>query len=383
MERAAAVLGLVVCVVFLLIYGAGILEPRSYAAAGGGEGTACPPGAACSIAYQGYHTYNPFAAAAVVWGFLVGIVILVWSLFEMATKKHPYLVLAIGIVGITLLFASNYIFISGVHDLLTSGGNANTYAKPTLGQQYGWLIETVIFFPLSLGIIWLADWLRKREGVRYSVQSVGFYAMGTFCALLCAVVLTMGVYAILNGDSSRYQENLAFIPELFIFGVMGAAYLKATAIFRRGEPGAKSPYVFPVYAVGGILLVAALAALIFGSVDFIYRDWGAKNFSWLIETVIYGLIGFGFAFLSDVFARKADEGEIAFNTSLYACGGILLFASLLQFIVGLNDFLYSSTPNFKWLAELFILLVPGVIATGLAVGIEAWKKMARGKPKRK
>ncbi len=385
MERTAAVVGLALCVLFLGMFGSmffiGVMNPRNVSSVYGGEG--CPPGAACQVTgSMGYHTYNPFAATALVWGIVVGIVIMLWSLFEMLSKKNVLLVVAIGTMGVVLLFASNYIFISGVHDLLTAGGSATTYTKPTLGQQYGWLIETIIFLPLSLAIMGLADWLRRREGSRFSVLAIGFYAMGTFCALVCAVLFAMGVFMLLNGNQSNYQENLAFIPELFIFGVMCVAYLKGTEIFKRGEPGAKSPYVFPAYVIGGVLLVAALAALIFGSLDFVYNDWGSKSFNWLVETAIYGAVGFGLAILSDVFAGRAGEKGIALNTSLYACGGILLFASLLQFIFGLNDFLYSSSPNFKWLAELFVLLVPGAIATVLAVGVELLARMMGGKEKR-
>ncbi|VVC71890.1 Uncharacterised protein [uncultured archaeon] len=208
--------------------------------------------------------------------------------------------------------------------------------------------------------------------------------MGVVYSIICATIFVMGIFGLLASQPEDYQATLMFVPELFVFGVLAVAYLWAADRFMKGEPDAKSPYIFPAFMIGSVLLFGAGAAYVFGSLEYVFRDWMlSRNLNWAVETAVYAVFGFGFTALGDYFARARKEASEGVTTALFAFGGILLLAALLQFIFGLNEFLYSDNGNLKWAVETAILLVPGTAMAAAAALIDMRPKPGGGGEKAK
>jgi hypothetical protein len=271
----------------------------------------------------------------------------------------------LALISIIFLFMSIYSLVAGLHDLLTFT-TYETATKPTFGQQYGWLIQFVVYGIIGTALLYASDYLRKQAGETKSVIQSATSPLGAFLLLSTLLLFVTGFHAFLYAtDYTEYRQSLAWIIETFIFGIMAYVFLWASEKIRRREGVTKSIFSFPVASMGVIFILLALGAYLFGTFDYVYRDYGAKNLNWLIESVVFGILGIGFSLLGDQFSWKDGEESSAFSTSMFLAGMVLLLASVVQFIIGFNDFLYSSSPNTKWIVELVLLFVPGVVAIAL------------------
>jgi len=383
-KRALALVGVILLfmLLFLPFFYFGVLSPRAMTPSG--EQVAYAPGGTQSIAAMGaggYHVYNPFASGAAMILFIPGVIILFWLWASLTDKIKSNLAIALALAGALVLFLGTFVFVSGVHDLLTFTVYER-YTKPTFGQQYGWLIESIVFTILGLGLLYLGEWARKQAGINRSVLPSSLYPIGGFLILATLVVFTSGFHnTIYATDYTQYRENLSWVIETFIFGIIAYGILRHIEGIRKAEGEAKSIYTFPTAAIGAILIVITLGVYMFGSLDYIYRDYGEKHLKWLFEAVVFGVIGYWFARKSDKIAHEDGEVRTALPTSLYFSSALLLVTSLLQFLLGLHDFLYSNNPNLKWLYEFLTLLIPGLLAFYFAW--KATERKAQVKPAKK
>jgi len=344
---------------FTTFFYLGVLNPSGLAPAGGGETTSMARG----ISKSGeYHIYNPLAAAGSFVAFVIGLIVLLWSLADLRERIKANVPLILAILGIIFLFMSIYSIVAGLHDLLTFT-KYETTIKPTFGQQYGWFIQFIVYGIIGVALIYAAERLRKEAGEARSVIPSATSPLGAFLLLATFLLFVSGFHSFMYlTDYTEYRQSLAWVIETFIFGLMGYYMLKMSEKIRRSEGATKSIFSFPAASLGVILLLMTFGAYLFGSFDYIYRDYGVKNLNWFIESAVYCILGVAFSLIGDSISWKDGEESNGFSTSMFIFGVLLLIPAVIQFLVGFNDFLYSSNPNLKWFYELLLLLIPGVIA---------------------
>jgi hypothetical protein len=373
LKRALVLLGVIILfmIITLPVFYLGVLSPRAMAPSG--EQVAYGPGGQTKVATAlaggvGYHVYNPFNTGVLFMLFIPGVLVAFWLWASLTEKVKSTLAIGLALAGAVFIFLGTFAFVSGVHDLLTFT-TYERYTKPTIGQQYGWLIESIIVTLLGLGLLYLSEWVRKQAEIEKSVVPSSLYPTGGFLILATLFVFMLGFHNTLYATNyTKYRENLTWIIETFIFGVITYAIFRYSEKLRRLDGETKSIYTFPTAAIGAILIIITIGIYMFGSLDYIYRDYGEKHLKWLFEAAVFGIIGYWFARKSDMLAQKDGEASTALPTSLYLSSAILFVASLIQFLWGLHDFLYSDNPNLKWLYEFLTLLIPSLIAF-----YSAWK----------
>jgi len=332
---------------------------------------------------RGYHVYNPLAAGGFFVAFVIGVIIFLWALADLKERTTATVPTILALIGIIFLFMSVYSFVSGIHDLLTFT-KYETYTKPTFGQQYGWLIQFIVYGIIGTVLMYISEYLRKHADETKSLMHSATLPLGAFLLLSTLLLFVSGFHTFLyTTDYTEYRQSLAWVIETFIFGIIAYAFLWASERIRRNEGVAKSIFSFPAASLGVIFILLALGAYTFGTLDYVYRDYGAKNLNWLLESVVFSILGIAFSLLSDHLYWRDREESSVFSTSMFIAGAILLFPSVIQFIVGFNDFLYSSSPNAKWIVELVLLFIPGVVAIALGEYARRSRRVPKSVPAEK
>lgn len=257
---------------------------------------------------------------------------------------------------------SLYSFVMGIHDMLTFT-KYETYTKPTFGQQYGWLIQFVVYGIIGLALMYAAEYTRKEANETHSVIPSATTPLGVFVLLSTFLLFVSGFHNFMYlTDYTQYLQSLAWVIETFIFGIISYFLLNMSEKIRRKEGVAKSIFSFPSASLGVVFLLMTLGVYIFYSFDWIYRDYGVKNLNWFIEATVYATLGIAFSLIGDNLARRDGEEATGFTTSMFITGVVLLAPAVGVFLFGFNDFLYSSNPSLKWFYELLLLMIPGILA---------------------
>jgi xanthosine utilization system XapX-like protein len=310
----------------------------------------------------GYHVYNPLASAGFFVSFVIGLIVFFWSLLDLRERIKAAVPTILAIVGIIFLFMSVYSFVMGVHDLLTFT-TYETTTKPSFGQQYGWLIQFVVYGIIGLCLMYAAEYTRKQANETRSVIPSAATPLGVFVLLALFLFFVTGFHSFIYlTDYTHYLQSLAWVIEVLIFGPLAYLLLRISESIRRSEGVTKSIFSFPAASLGVVFLLMMLGVYIFYSVDWVYRDYGVKNLNWFVESVVYAVLGIAFSLIGDNLAYKDGDEATGFTTSMFIVGAVLLAPAVLVFLFGFNDFLYSSNPTLKWFYELLLLIIPGILA---------------------
>jgi hypothetical protein len=310
----------------------------------------------------GYHVYNPLESAGIMVSFIIGFIIVVWSIIDLREKIKANVPTILAILGIIFLFMSLYSIVTGLHDMLTYTTN-NTFTKPTFGQQYGWLIQFFVYGIIGVILIYAAEYTRKEAGETHSTIPSAATPLGAFLLLSTFLLFVSGFHAFIYlKDYTDYRQSLAWLIETFIFGFLSYLLLNMSEKIRKEEGVTKSIFSFPAASLGVVFILMALGVYISSSFDWIYRVYGEKSLNWFIETAVYAILGIAFSFIGDSLARKDGEEASGFTTSMFIGGVVMLAPAVVIFLLGFNDFLYSSNPELKWLYEILLLAIPGVLA---------------------
>jgi uncharacterized membrane protein SirB2 len=257
---------------------------------------------------------------------------------------------------------SLYSLVMGLHDLLTFT-KYETTIKPTFGQQYGWFIQFIVYSIIGLALIYAAEYTRKEANEMHSIIPSAATPLGAFMLLSTFLLFVSGFHNFMYlTDYTAYSQSLAWVVETFIFGIISYFLLSMSEKIRMAEDVTKSIFSFPAASLGVIFLLMTIGVYIFYSFDWVYRDYGVKNLNWLVESVVYAVLGVAFSIIGDNLARKNGEEGTGFTTSMFIAGVILLAPAVGIFLFGFNDYLYSNNPNLKWFYELLFLLIPGILA---------------------
>lgn len=353
----------VVALVFILFFGMtffylGVLNPPEPA----GTMQAGNVGEMGAPISAGYHVYNPLASAGIVVSFIIGIIIIFWSLLDLKEKIKANIPTLLAIVGIIFLFMSLYSLVMGLHDLLTYTTNTQ-FTKPTFGQQYGWFIQFVVYGIIGLALMYAAEYTRKEAKEGHSTIPSAATPLGAFMLLSTFLLFVSGFHSFMYlTDYTHYVQSFAWLIETFIFGVISYFLLSMSESINKKEGVKKSIFSFPSSSLGVVFLLMALGVYVLYSFDWIYREYGTKSVNWFVEAVVYAILGIAFSLIGDNLARKDGEEASGFTTSMFISGVLLLAPAVWVFLTGFNDFLYSDNPNLKWFYELILLLIPGILA---------------------
>ena len=364
---------------FLFIFGMplfylGVFNPATPQRAGGGEmGTATA---------GGYHVYNPLAGGGFI-AFILGAIIFFWSLGDLRERIKANIPTILALIGIIFIFMSVYSLVAGLHDLLTFTAY-ETAKKPTFGQQYGWLIQFVVYGIIGVVLLYYAEQKRKAAGEVRSIIPTATSSIGAFLLLATFLLFVSGFHSFMYlTDYTEYRQSLAWVIETFVFGLMSYYTLKMSENINRAEGKQKSIFTFPTAAMGVIFMLMFLGVYIFGSFDWIYREYGTKTLNWFVEAIVFGALGVISSMISDNLSWKDGEESTGFPTSMYVAGVLLLLPAVILFLVGFNDFLYSDPPPVKWFYEFLFLAIPGVIGIAAAEYTRRNKRISIQPPTKK
>ncbi len=439
MEKKSSAVGLVIGVILLLlIFGSSILylgvfnlSPASQSiGAAEGKGGMASAGGGGYYAQPTYHVFNYFNSGALSIMLVLGIIVTLLMVDSLYKKTDSLLASLLYILGTLLLFSSVTILLFGVHDLLNFSGQGETFKKPTVMQQYGWLIESIVFGVLGLAFIQAAEQVRRREEEKGSLIYLAVTPVAALLILFAIPIFFFGVHGVLY--SGYGVPSFAWVIETIVFGGIGALafnwidkkreengeeglwknyplyaagfafLLPAAFIFMFGsldylhnqnardvwkpfieafvfaplgflaffiidkvtEKDKRSSLPMALTPVGAIFMLAATFALLFGFSGWIRADITASNyrtvFAWVVDVILFGLIGFASLSLSDKIKNRFEKTAGDLPRVLPACGLILWVASLGFFLIGMHSMVFDSKPEGKFILEFLVYALIGV-----------------------
>ncbi len=203
--------------------------------------------------------------------------------------QPPFMLFA----AIALLIPALFIYIVGVHGTLNEcKADSNDFTKV--------LIETFIFAVLSAVFLILADRMRKKTG---DVKSILPYILVPISCILLLAFLLVYIFGIHEVLSNKYgKTEYMWVIEALLFLVPGIYFLWKSDGIRKGEGAVVSILIYPLYGIGGILLLATIFMFIFGLDNFLKST--EQNLNWLIETIVYLISAFVPLYLAEKISSK-------------------------------------------------------------------------------
>jgi len=326
-----------------------------------------------------YHVYRAFDFGDfAIFINIIGLSMLVWSWYKLQKEVKSIRILILAVSGIVFIIFAFFIFIFGFNDLLTFTGG-NVYYKPTFTQQYGWIIESVIFGFLGYFLLLLGERFRKKEGVKISLYPIIMIPVAYVLILVVLWVYIFGLHNALHTDYTNYRTNLSWIVETFVFGLSCILLFIRTEKIRRTE-GAKLDFTKPLMLTSSILLIATLVVYLFGVHSSFWDLKGKLDLIWIAELLAFGIPCVVF-FMKAESIRKREEGKRPiFPYILILIGVILLIATIFVYIIGVMASLYSDSyygTNFSWIIEVILFGIPAIMF--LIVANDMRKRELEGK----
>jgi membrane protein implicated in regulation of membrane protease activity len=268
------------------------------------------------------------------------------------------------ILGTLLIFASATIFLFGVQDILVFKGLGETHTKPTMMQQYGWVIESVIFAVLGSAFVWAGERLRKREDEEGSLVYLAVTPVASLLALFTIPVFIFGLHGAINPGYD--QVTYEWIIETILFGGLAvAAFVKLDSMrFAEKEEESWKPY--PLFAAGYAFLIPAFFIFIFWVAALMTNNFhGDEVWRTLVELLIFAVLGFASFYLID-HVRRREKGKKSVLPYALAPGGYLfLFAATIALVFGFSAWLRADInastyrSSFSWIVEVILFGLMG------------------------
>jgi hypothetical protein len=360
-------------------------QSRAYwGGSGGYEGSAAP---SPSYGGGGYWAYNPLKGADSLWFFIVTIVMPIVTLIRMGerTEKNDLKTMGAGFIGSMLLFGAIFVFIGGFRDML-SLYPSESYTKPTFWQQYGWLVQSIVFGLLSHAALFLAERWRKERGSPRSVYSIVAHNAGLFLALYASITLVAYANQFIDVvkqamGGSKWTDEIIYDPArllgwLVYSLVLGGAAFKVLEHSKKLEgKGALAEYTYntpasfagiALFASGLFMVLESLNRVVYGRGDYWYTTF-------LVGAVF---VGAGLYFLHWMLRKQEEQGIV--RTGHYVpmvAGALLLLVGLFAGVFSLNDAMqrtgYSQDVALDAMLNSIIQLL---IGGGLLFVMHEWTK---------
>jgi hypothetical protein len=339
---------LVIIVGSLLYLGTFNLAAKSPGYAIGSSEAGMAQGAGYGNDYYGYnsptyHVFNYFNSGALSVMLVLGIIIALAMVDRLYKKTDSLMAAILYIIGTLLIFSSATIFIFGVHDLMTFNGPGETYTKPTIMQQYGWLIESVVFGLLGAGFVWAAEFIRKREEEEGSILYLVITPVASLLVLFTIPVFMFGISSVIFAGSYS-KPTFEWLIETVIFG--GLAVLTFNKIdkirFSQGEK--ESWRLYPLFAAGYAFLAPAFFMFIMAATQVLSgSEYGNDNIGQLFaEVIVFGILGSGAFYVIDRIRKKENEKRSAFPLALVPAGYLFMLIATGYLVSGFSMLIRAS-----------------------------------------
>ncbi|MFH0835630.1 MAG: hypothetical protein V1834_00520 [Candidatus Micrarchaeota archaeon] len=325
----------------------------------GGLGAASPSfstAGGVSASQPTYHVFNFANSMALGFLILLGGVTALVVIARLSEKTHSLLALLLYTLGIIFIFASATIFFFGIHDLISFSGVGETTVQPTFTQQYGWLIESVVFAILGAAGVWGGEFVRKREQETGSLYYLALTPPAMVCALLALGVFLFNMILL---TTSSYSEGLEWIIEVLLFSIVALLAFNKIDAMRR-ERGETQPWrTYPLLGIGYLMALSAFV-LFTMTVKLLLDASGGNgtNTAWIIaDTAIFALIGFGSFYLADFLEKTHAKEKSALAYPFALIGFLFVLIATITFIPGFDSWIQSNITaadykaSFAWIVE--------------------------------
>ncbi|MFH0818328.1 MAG: hypothetical protein V1909_06890, partial [Candidatus Micrarchaeota archaeon] len=394
MEKKSPLVGLGIGIVLLvLIFGLGIsylgvfnLKPAASAGLGSSEtssGLAKSSGDYGGYYNQGptYHVFNYFNSGALSLMLVLGIIIALAMVNSLYSKTDSLLASLLYIIGTLLLFSSATILLFGVHDLINFSGHGETTKKPSIMQQYGWMIESVLFGALGAAFVWAAERIRK-QGEEHG--SLVYLAVTPVAALLVLFTIPVFFFGLHGAIYSNYgQPSFSWVIETIIFGGLGALLFNWIDRLRHENSEKGFWREYPLFATGYALLLPATFIFIFGVLDYLHNQYARDVWRPFVETLVLAPIGFAAFYLVDWINKKEKEYHSTLPNALAPIGTIFLIAATFAFAIGFSSWLRADITAsnyrtaFAWVVDTILFGIIGYAAMSISDKIKNKTENAR------
>ncbi|MFH1447726.1 MAG: hypothetical protein ABIG39_02585 [Candidatus Micrarchaeota archaeon] len=318
-----------------------------------------------------YHVFNYFNSGALSVMLFLGIIITLVMVDRLYKETGSLLAFAFYILGTLLIFSSSTIFIFGVHDLLTFTGHGETTIKPTMMQQYGWLIESVIFGILGSALVWAGEYIRRREEEQGSLAHLAIAPVASMLVLFTIPIFIFGVHASVGPGYSK--PSFEWIIETIIFGGLAVvAFIQIDKIrLRNGETQSWKSY--PLFASGYSLLLPASFMFIFGILMLLNSEVDSEDMGKLfLEIFIFSIFGFISFHLIDLLKKREGDRDSAFPLALDPGGFLFMLSATMAFIFGFSTWVRADVTastyksSFAWVVETILFGLIGIACLSIS-----------------
>ncbi len=310
-----------------------------------------------------YHVYRAFdfgsLSPLVV---LVGMAIVLWGWSKIYHKVKSIISLSLIMAGVVFMVFGFFIFFFGFHDLLTFTVG-ETYLKPTFTQQYGWIIESVIFVALGYFLLWLGKENEKSEELSRTISYVMELPISYILLLAVLFIYLFGVHNVLRlEDYTNYRSSLSWIVEVIVFCFPAWFFLMKSDVFRKKYEKKKSLIPGTFAWASFILLCATFVIYTLGVHAAVYQPGQSywKNF---LETFLFALPGILLLGKAEEIRKVRKQGKSLIPKVLLPIAVILAFATLIGYLLGVNGLFdqYYGRMNVEWIYEFLLFGIPAAI----------------------
>ncbi|MEA3255351.1 MAG: hypothetical protein U9Q22_05905, partial [Candidatus Altiarchaeota archaeon] len=264
-----------------------------------------------------------------------------------------------------LLLAFSIVYMGGIFEAISPSSEKNIMLIP----------EALLFLLPAVYLLWKTECILKKEGATKSLLKQPLRVIGSFFIITSILFVYIfglhGVFSDLPLDSDRF---LLIVVEVVILGLPAAVFLILADLIRRKEHRKKSVLPSVLEPISYLLLISFTLVYLFGVHDTVSDK---RDFMWIFEVLLFAIPGFYFLWRSDVIRRGEGSTKSLFVTPLYAIGGLFIVATLISFISGFNNFLYSDEPSINWFIETMVYLISAVIPLYLADRLKTSKPEQR------
>jgi len=193
-------------------------------------------------------------------------------------------------------------------------------------------------------------------------MTLPMYLMTIILLAAAAIAHIFGMHEVFSNAPFSSEVFLAKLWQIILFGVPAVAFLSQA----EKQLGKDDKSVFPriFLPVSYVMLGAFLLVYLFG-VQEAFSGSGYKDI-WAFEALVYVIPGAFLLYASSVVAKKQGDIKSLMSRPLYFMGVIFVAATLISFVFGFNDFLYSDKQNMDWLIKTIAYLAPAGLTLYLA-----------------
>ncbi|MFH1470455.1 MAG: hypothetical protein ABIF01_01795 [Candidatus Micrarchaeota archaeon] len=333
-----------------------------------------------------YHVFNYFNSGALSVMLIIGVIVALMMVDALYKKTESFLASILYIIGTLLLFASATILLFGIHDILTFTGPGETFKKPTVMQQYGWLIESVVFGVMGIAFVVAGEHIRRSEDEEGSLKYLAVTPIASLLALFAIPTFILGIHNVIFPSYS--DTSFTWVIEAIIFGGLGVIAFNWIDK-KRQEKGETSVWrIYPLYALGYALLVPAVFLFIAGTHAYLTDKFARDVWKAFVEALVFAPLGILAFYAIDKLREKEKDFRSCLPNALAPIGAVFALATVFMLLTGFSGFLRANITadtyrgSFTWVVEVILFGLIGYAALAYNDRItKGWGKVPGALPK--